>query len=128
MLKWYVSDLDQNLLYTKTPIYLLIKQPDGSRKEEAVPNADFDKRIEDKENVRFHKNTDHSLREFRWSDKLIKYAFEAIESEAYAPSRRKFIIATIEGSPNHIDTAAGFTEEDYTKMHKKIIYEISWTC
>lgn len=65
MLKSYVFDLDQNILHTKTPIYLLVKQPDGSRKEEAVPNADFEKRLEDKENVRFHDDIEHSMRNFR---------------------------------------------------------------
>lgn len=65
MLKSYVFDLDQNILNTKTPIYLLIKQADGSRKEEAIPNAEFETKLQDKEHVKFHEDAQYSLRDFR---------------------------------------------------------------
>lgn len=65
MLKSYVFDLDQNIVHTKTPIYLLVQQPDGSRKEEAVPNGDFEKKLADKEHVKFHDDINNSMRNFR---------------------------------------------------------------
>ena len=65
MLKSYVFDLDQNILHTKTPIYLLIKQPGGSRQEEPVPNTEYEKRLQDKENAKFHEDIEYSCREFR---------------------------------------------------------------
>lgn len=52
MLKSYAFDLEGNILCTKIPIYVMVKQPDNTRKEEAVPNAEFDKKLQDKENVR----------------------------------------------------------------------------
>ncbi len=124
MLKSYVFDLDQNIVNTKTPIYLLIKQPDGSRKEEAVPNSDFEKKLTDKENVKLHDNPDHSFRQFRGSGKLIKDVFDALSDKAFWPSREKFKTATIEASPTHIITARGNPMEEFRKLHKAIIYEI----
>ena len=124
MLKSYVFDLDQNILHTKTPIHLLVKQPDGTWKEEAVPNAEFEKKLQDKENVRYHDDIEHSFRQFRGSGKLIKDVFEAIENKAFAPSWEKFKTATIEASPTHIITARGNPMEEFREMHKKIIYEV----
>jgi len=83
MLKSYVFDLDQNILNTKTPIHLLVHQADGSRKEEAIPNADFETRLQDKEHVKYHENSEISFREFRGYGKLIKDVFEAIDNEDY---------------------------------------------
>jgi len=65
MLKSYVFDLDQNIVHTKTPIYMLIKQANGEWKEEAIPNADFEKKSEDKEHVKYHDNIEASFRQFR---------------------------------------------------------------
>jgi hypothetical protein len=65
MLKSYVFDLDQNIINTTTPIYLLVKQADGTWQEEAIPNAEFETRLQDKEQVKFHDNPEHSLRDFR---------------------------------------------------------------
>lgn len=124
MLKSYVFDLDQNIVHTKNPIYLLVKQPDGSRKEEAVPNADFEKKLQDKENVKYHDDIEHSMRECRGAGKLIKHVFDAIDEKAFWPSRDKFKTATIEASPVHIITARGNPMEDFREMHKKIIYEV----
>ena len=122
--KSYVFDLDQNILHTKTPIYLLIKQPDGTRKEEPVPNSEFETRLQDKEHVKFHKDVNHSLRDFMWYDKLIEDVFAAITDKAYGPSWEKFITATIEAVPTHIITARSNPREAFRAMHKKIIYEI----
>lgn len=83
MLKSYVFDLDQNILHTKTPIYLLAKQLDGSRKEEAIPNAEFEKKLEDKEHYKFHDDIEHSMREFRGTGKLIRDIKEAIHDKAF---------------------------------------------
>lgn len=124
MLKSYVFDLDQNILHTKTPIYLLVKQPDGSRKEEAVPNADFEKKLQDKENFKYHDNIEHSFKQFRGNGKLINDVFDAISDKAFGPSWNKFKTATIEWSPTHIITARGNPIEDFREMHKKIIYEV----
>ncbi len=124
MLKSYVFDLDQNIVHTKTPIYLLVKQQDGSWQEEAVPNAVFEQRLQDKDNVKFHDNPDISLREFRGYDKLISDVFEAIDEKAFGPSRDKFKTATIEAAPTHIITARGNPMEAFRDMHRKIIYDV----
>lgn len=124
MLKSYVFDLDQNIVHTKTPIYLLIKQHDGTRKEEAVPNAEFETRLQDKENVKFHDDVEHSLRDFKGYDKLIEDVFAAIDDKAYGPSREKFTTATIDAVPTHIITARSNPREAFRAMHKKFIYEI----
>ncbi len=63
MLKSYVFDLDQNILHTKTPIHFLVKQADGSWKEEAIPNVDFEKRLADPDHYKLYEDADHSLRE-----------------------------------------------------------------
>jgi len=124
MLKAYVFDLDQNIVNTKTPIYLLVKQPDGSRQEEAVPNADFEKRLQDKEQVKFHDDFNQSMRDFRWPGKLIKDVFDAIDSKAFWPSWEKFKTATTEAAPTHIITARGNPMEEFREMHKQFIYEV----
>ncbi len=124
MLKSYVFDLDQNIVHTKTPVYLLVKQPDASRQEEAVPNADFDIRMQDTEHVRLHDDFDYSMREFRWYGKLIKDVFEAIDDKRFGPSWDKFVTATIEAAPAHIVTARGNPQQEFAEMHKKIIYEV----
>ncbi len=124
MLKSYVFDLDQNIVHTKTPIFFLVKQADGSRKEEKVPNAEFEKKLADPEHFRLHENPDVSLREMRWSGKIIKDVFDAISEKAYGPSREKFKSATIEASPVHIITARGNPMEDFREMHKQFIYEV----
>ncbi len=124
MLKSYVFDLDQNIVHTKTPIYLLVQQPDGRRKEEAVPNADFEKKLADKEHVKFHDDINNSMRNFRWSGKLVNDVFDAISNKAYGPSREKFKTATIEASPTHIITARGNPMEEFKDMHKKFIYDV----
>lgn len=124
ILKSYVFDLDQNLLHTKTPIYLLIKQPDGSRVEEAIPNSEFETRLQDTTNVKFHDDIQCSLRDFHWYDKLLTDTFDAIYDKAYGPSWQKFTTATIEAAPTHIITARANPQEAFRAMHRKFIYEI----
>ena len=122
--KSYVFDLDQNILHTKTAIYLLVKQPDTTRKEEAIPNAEFETRLQDKENVKLHEDVEYSLRDFHGYDILIADAFDAIYHNAYGPSRGKFTTATIEAVPTHISTARANPREAFREMHRQIIYEI----
>jgi len=122
MLKSYVFDLDQNILYTKTPIYLLIKQPGGSRQEEPIPNAEYEKRLQDKENAKFHEDIEYSCREFRWYGKLIRDVFEVIDNGG--PSWNKFKTATIECSPTDIVSDRGNALKEFREIHKKIIYEV----
>jgi hypothetical protein len=123
MLKSYAFDLVGNIVHTKTPLYVLVRQADDTLKEEAVPNAEFDKRLQDKENVR-RQNPELCFRECRGTGKLIKQVFDAIEDETYGPSWGKFTRATVEGSPTHIISSNGHPREEYKMMHKKIIYEV----
>lgn len=124
MLKSYVFDLDQNILHTKTPIHLLVKQPDGSRKEEAVPNAEFEQKLQDKDHYRFHDNIEHSMREFRGTGKLIRDVSDAIADKAFGPSWQEFKRSTIDAAPTHIITARGNPMEEFRKMHSFIIHEV----
>lgn len=125
MLKSYAFDLDQNIFYTKTPIHLLVKQPNGSRKEEPVPNADFEKKLQDKENVKLHDDIEVSMRDFRWYGKLIQDVFDVVYDEKWRwPIRNEFKKATIDADPTHIITARGNPVSDFLDMHKKIIYEV----
>ena len=119
-----VLDLDQNIVHTKTPIYLLIRQPDGTREEEAVPNAEFETRLQDKDNVKFHDDPEYSLRDFHGYDKLIADVFEALYTGAVGPSLQPFTTATIEATPTHIITARSSPREAFRAMHKQFIYDI----
>ena len=82
MLKAYAFDLVGNIIHTKTPLYVLVKQSDGSRKEEAVPNGEFDKKLQDKENVK-RQTPELCFRECRGTGKLIQQVFDAIEDKTY---------------------------------------------
>ena len=119
-----VLDLDQNIVHTKTPIYLLVRQPNGTREEEAVPNAEFETRLQDKENVKFHDDPEYSLRDFHGYDKLIADVFEALYTGADGPSLQPFTTATIEATPTHIITARSSPREAFRAMHKKFIYDV----
>lgn len=124
-LKSYAFDLDQNILHTPTEIYLQVKQPDGSWKEETIPNSLYEEYTKDPTTYkRIDDDIEKSLVNFRKKGELIKDIYKALDEKRYGPARNDFKKATIDASPIGIITARWNPIEDIKEMHKIVIHEV----
>ncbi len=127
MLKAYAFDVDSNLVFTDTTIWIEIEQ-NGKRIPTEISQQQYDDLSSDLkkwEKFRyFDNNVEKSMRNFRGSDKFEKDIFDAINQWKLWPSRDKFIEANRYASPIGIITARWHPISDLKETHKKIIYEV----
>jgi hypothetical protein len=123
-LKSHALDFDSNVVFTKTPIFLLQKDGRGWKNVE-VTQKEFDDMIVDGVNYKYIDNDmEASVAQFREKGDFMKQLLDALQNERFGPSRKPFLDATKNAYPTSIITARGQPMDELREGHRHIIYKI----
>lgn len=124
MLKAYSFDVDSNLYFTDTTIFLDRLWKNGRSKIE-VSQQEYEQLIKDKEHYRHvNGNIEESMINFKTPWSYEKAVFDAISKGNLWPSFSKQIEAKRTGSPTQKNTARGNSVEELKNTDRKIIYNV----
>lgn len=127
MLKAYAFDVDSNLVFTDSTIWIDVLE-NGKRIPKEISQLQYEEfwpKLKKWDTVRYaNNNAEQSMRNFRGPGKFERDIFSAISQWKFWPSRDKFIEANRYASPLAIITARGHPVHECKETHKKIIYDV----
>lgn len=125
MLKAYSFDVDSNLFFTDTTIYLDKLLLNGTRAKIEVSQTAYEELIMDKEHYRHVQNDiEQSMANFKRPWIYEKAIFDAISNGKFWPSYPKYIEAIRSASPIQKNTARGNSVQEIRATDKRIIHEV----
>lgn len=125
MLKAYSFDVDSNLFFTDTTIYLEKLLPNGTRSKVEVSQKEYEVLIHNTEKYRHvHGDIEQSMVNFKRPWAYEKAIFDAISKEQFWPSYPKYIEAIRSASPIQKNTARGNSVQEIKATDKRIIHEV----
>lgn len=127
MLKSYAFDIDSNLIFTDTTLWIDTLE-NGRREPKEISQQDWDvfsSEIKKWEKMRYLNNDQRqTMKNFYNSWTYEKVVFDSIQQNKLWPSWDKFLEAHKYASPLAYITARGHPLYDFKNTHKKIIYEV----
>lgn len=125
MLKAYSFDVDSNLFFTDTTIYLDKLLLNGTRAKIEVSQKEYEELIKDTEHYRHvHDDIEQSMANFKRPWVYEKAIFDAISNGKFWPSYPKYIEAIRSASPIQKNTARGNSVQEIRATDKRIIHEV----